>query len=206
MTATTGLAQWIRLRPIIADHLANPRLTGDLLTLVLLMDLDYADHAGQKGWVNRVAEQHGGRGVQWVRDTIRHDIPRWEPDPDDWRNATCPVRGPRGGACHRPRRGDLRAIDPANGTWHTVRPCQRHFAQVHANCQALRQRWIANGAPDPKPNHGGVLPTLWDADWDHMYRWADPYATISHGTDPNGQPPHLRLIQGGQPDTKDTQP
>jgi hypothetical protein len=198
---------WRAVRGPIMAALADERCTGDVLVWALLMYLDAARDDGPddhrpgrrrtgRGWALRITLAHDPADPDWVARVIRSDIPRWEPE-DDGRGHGCPVVGPRGGPCRRGRYFQLRKIDPANGSWTWVRPCRIHGARVKAECDELRRRWEANGSPVPGANRGGVLETLFDADWDRLYRWAGVRAKPNRSTEATLSRPRLRLLSGG---------
>jgi hypothetical protein len=120
-----------------------------------------------------------------LQELVRQDIPGYEPPghrygtdpmdrlcmgprvrphpdgPDDWRN-TMKV-------CGAPAQEKVIEKDPATG-WHTNRWfCPRHHDHLVRVREQVRTQ--NETAPEPIPNHGGLLPCYFDSDWVRVYSW-----------------------------------
>ncbi|MGW4720898.1 hypothetical protein, partial [Nocardia sp. NPDC004260] len=102
----------------------------------------------------------------------------------------------REGLCGKSGSYGLADRDPLTGEGGLVWFCARHRHLGKAAEERTRQ-WAENGKPLPPANTGGVLKRYWDADWDHIYRWASGRDPMPGGREATPPRPKLRLIPGG---------
>lgn len=192
--------------------LNDPDLTGDTLLLALALDevlLTQREERrrGQRRmarsrWIPEV--QQLAKGDQhprnwWVRYVIAEDIPRYEPVHPTTPALACPapmIR--REGPCGKHGTNRLIDHDPVTGEAQWLGLCSRHRELQQTFYEKRRREWIANGAPVPPPNVGGVLERYYATDWDVLYQWAGPHRRpVKDRREPTPPRPRLRLIQGG---------
>lgn len=187
----------------------DPDLTGDALLFALVLDENNTTAKDPRrrsfgqgtDWIDQVGALARGELPReamrrfWVQQVIAKDVPRYEPA----RGAESPscvapmVR--REGLCGKPSTRRLIDHDPQTGDAAWIGLCSRH-RHWDAHYEKRRQEWIANGAPSPPPNVGGVLMRYFNADWEAVYRWAAPHLKPARGPDePTPPRPQLRLVR-----------
>ncbi len=186
--------------------LNDPDLTGDLLLFALALDeviLTRSEDGRRRKkpghWVADVAALavNVQRQQYWGRKVLTDDVPRYEPV---GQSHSMPCAAPmirREGLCGK--HGTTRLIDrdPHTGEAKWIGLCARHRGH-QAHFDARLKEWHVHGKPMPPANTGGVLRRYWDADWDHIYRWAAPHREpMEGGREATPPRPRLRLIQGG---------
>lgn len=136
-------------------------------------------------WV--VGAERAPKGERWKRvcqllhlndyrfwETIRQDVPRYEPIGWDQGGGECEapmVR--RDGLCGHSTYMSFRVTAP-DGTWRMAGFCSRHQEQS-AQAQRAERARVAAGIPDPPPNQGGLLPCYMGYNWPSLYAKADPH-------------------------------
>jgi hypothetical protein len=110
--------------------------------------------------------------------TIRQDVPRFEPE-SLHSGGGCEVPMiRREGTCGRPPAWGFRVTNPADGTWRMASYCSRHGEQARLARNAEMRRQKAGGIPEPVPNAGGLLPCYF------RWRWPENYAIALPGWKP----------------------
>lgn len=138
----------------------------------------------------RRAAWPGSQDATRLKAALAADAPRYQPGRNLGR---CPMRGTRGGKCNERGRNQTRWVtDVASGAWEWREMCDLHLPAAVERAEA---------APDPAPNRGGVLATVFPeveiGDW---YRWAKPdWAEPGRAVVEPAVPvarPALRLVDG----------
>lgn len=136
-------------------------------------------------WV--VGIERAPKGERWKRvceilhlndyrfwETIRADLPRYEPD-DKFGDGTCEapmIR--REGLCGKRGGTAFRVTNPSDGRWRIASFCTRHEEQARQVHQTEMRRQNAGTLPEPLPNAGGLLPCYIRFRWPDLYAKADP--------------------------------
>lgn len=193
-----------RRRAMIQD----PDLSGDTLLFSLVLDevLSMRRSPGpqrfvaQTDWVGQVADLARGDLASadmrrfWAKRVLAEDAPRYEPTRGaDFPTCVAPMIR-REGLCGQRGTTHLIDHDPETGEGQRIGLCSRH-RELEKYYERRRLEWVANGAPVPPPNRGGVLMRYFRTDWDEVYTWAGgrkPHP--GKRLDPTPPRPHLRLV------------
>lgn len=189
---------------------------GKLFAICSLVFLDEKESsasarmAKRNRWLQSVAVMGRGDGDRdrssyWVREVIRHDIPRYLGPlalaHHQGRHFPYTCTAPmirREGPCGKPAHQHGDDYDPLTGEAVYWGYCTRHWGHdIRHQLDQRRKQWHANGEPSPPPNAGGVLKKYFDTDWPGLYEWAAPYLKPLEGAkEPVLPRPKLTLILG----------
>ncbi|MEU8682950.1 hypothetical protein [Streptomyces sp. NPDC048611] len=208
-----GMLRYDQLATRVYGERRMPQGTRDLilsLGWVALRDPRRHDPAAEGQWVRARDVMNASNKTMW--QLIADDAPRYE---HDWH------AGPKGcqapmvrvdRLCGRNTVHGFAESDPVTGRRRDWNFCNRPRCLTYAQAVYARSKGSHERAPEPIPNHGGLLPLFFTWDWEAKYRraaevmpqiagWEPPSYGLSADewpTVPGNEPvkafPKLRLI------------